>query len=84
MLFRSDREKMLWLGLVESASLFIGGTVAAYADSVVWSNIWAAGAVAVTIILCFCLRHSTPDSKIEFAPIEHQCKNAEGEATREV
>ncbi len=83
-LSRAEREKMFWLGLVECAPLFIGGIFAAYADTGASRTILAAGAVAVTIIICWCLRHQTPSTRIEFTSVGHHSKDAKSEATGEV
>ena len=80
----TQRAKMFWLGLVESTPLFTGGMFAAYSDSVASSSGWATGAIISTIILCWCLRHQTPDTRIELTSTRDRGRDAEEEATREV
>ena len=63
----AERQKMLWLGLVESVPLFTGGIFAAYADRAATSAGLAAGAILLCIAICWCLRHQNPATRIELS-----------------
>ena len=75
---------MFWLGLAEAVPLFTGGVFAAYADTAEGTAGFAVGAVVVCIIVCWCLRHQIPDTKIELSAPRHLRSEVDGEATREV
>ena len=60
---------MFWLGAAESVPLITGGIVAAYSGSALVAAACAAGAILLTAIVCWCLRHQTPETRIEFFPL---------------
>lgn len=63
----AGREKMFWLGLIEAVPLFTGGIFAADTDSALKGAGFAIAGVAVSILACWCLRHQTPDTRVEFS-----------------
>ena len=75
---------MFWLGAVEFVPLITGGIVAAYSDSALVAAACAGAAILLTAIVCWCLRHQTPETRIEFIPTEAVCTDAKREATQEV
>ena len=80
----AQRTKMFWLGAVESVPLLAGGIIAAFSDTAVAATACAGGAILLTAIICWCLRHQTPDTRIEFIPPRHSPGDAKREATQEV
>lgn len=75
---------MFWLGAVESVPLITGGIVAAYWDSALVAAACAGGAFLLTAIVCWCLRHQTPETRIELIPTRQSWTDAKCEATQEV
>src|SRR4051812_35172208 len=61
----AQRTKMFWLGAVESIPLVAGGIIAAFSDTSTAGAGCAGGAILLTAIVCWCLRHHTPDTRIE-------------------
>ena len=80
----AQRAKMFWLGAVEAIPLFTGGLVAAHSDSALVAAACAGGAILLTAIICWCLRHQTPDTRIEFAPAARAQPDATRGGTQEV
>lgn len=74
----AQRAKMFWLGVVEFIPLLAGGIIAAFFDTAATAVACAGGAILLTAIICWCLRHQTLDTRIEFVPPRHSA----GEAAR--
>jgi hypothetical protein len=66
-LSRREREKLFWLGLIESVPLLTGGAFSIYADSVIQIGVAAVLGIVATIVVCWFLRHHVPLTRIEFA-----------------
>ena len=75
---------MFWLGAVECIPLLAGGIIAAFSDTAIAVAACAGGAILLTAIICWCLRHQTPDTRIEFIPPRQSTPEAKREATQEV
>ena len=75
---------MFWLGLVEATPLFAGGALSIFSETVAGSTGWAVGAILITVIICWCLRHQTPDTRIELTSMQRHENDVEREATRQV
>jgi hypothetical protein len=60
-----ERKKLFWLGLVESVPLLGGGVFSIYTDSKVLAIVAAFIAIALTGVVCWCLRHQTPLTRVE-------------------
>jgi hypothetical protein len=80
----AQRTKMFWLGLVEAIPFVTGGIFAAFSDTVASAAGWAAAALATTAFVCWCLRHQTPDTRIEFSSSAADTSKRKREATQEV
>src|SRR6266849_5565895 len=79
-LSQREREKLFWLGLIETAPLFAGGVFSIYTDSRVQTIVAAFIAIALTSIVCWCLRRQTPLTRIEFTQTKTHEDHASPEA----
>src|SRR5215212_4482775 len=63
-----QHRKMLWLGLAEAAPIIAGAIFSIYTDSKPHAIIAALVAFALSAIVCWCLRHQVPLTRIECSP----------------
>ena len=59
-------QKLFWLGFIEAAPLFAGGGYSIHTGSKLHAIIGVLVGIALTSIICWCLRHQTPLTRIEF------------------
>jgi hypothetical protein len=62
-----DRARMFRLGMIEALPLVAGGVFATFSTTWLDGLFCAAGAIPLSLLLCWCLRHQTPDTRIEIA-----------------
>src|SRR5438477_809868 len=63
-----QRRKLLWLGLAEAAPIIAGAIFSIYTDSKLYAVIAALIAIAFSGMVCWCLRHRVPLTRIELFP----------------
>jgi hypothetical protein len=72
-----DRARMFRLGLIEVLPLVSGGICVAFGTMPIDGLLCGVGAILLSLLLCWCLRHRTPDTRIELAAAA--CCDANGD-----
>ena len=83
-LSRQQRQKLFWLGLAEAAPIIAGAIFTFYTDSKLSAIVAALAAIALTGIVCWCLRHQVPVTRIQLStPRPNQTRQAIAERINE-